>query len=140
MIKTVDKVHCRSKVVRIGPCYAQGLYGAYRTLVDEETGMTFCMMMKFTSSSEDKVDFYIHKDDEYMKLFFEDVERDFDREYFLRDHGSIELPEAIKESKEYKRVYDQLFRNMSKLLANMGCKLNEDLTFEDIDEENSDEE
>ena len=134
MIKPVDKMNARSKMVRIGmTCMGQRLVGAYRSMLDEETGKTFCMLMTWNGHN-DKVYFAVHETDEYLHLFFEDVPRDFDREHALRDQGSIALPENVTGSREYQKVYDQLFRAMTKKLEDLGYCLDKDLNVTEEEE------
>ncbi len=126
MYKPTEKAHIRSKMVQISGCMGQRLAGAYRTLQDEETGKTICLM--FAWNGRDQLTFAVHETDEYMHLFFEDNGRDMKREHYLWEHGHVELPEDVIQSKSYQRVYQQLLRGITKKIEKAGYKVQEDLT------------
>lgn len=128
MLKAIEKMHARSKMVQLGmSCMGQQLVGAYRLIQDEETNKTFCMMM-YWNGRNDHISYSVHESDEYMHLFFEDVPNNWERERQLRDHGNIELPSDITESKAYQKVYAQLFRAIRKKMSDLGCIVDDDMT------------
>ena len=127
MIKAVDSMHLRGKLVRVGmSCMGQQLAGAYRTLKDEETGTQFCMMMYWASPGK-SISYSVQATDELMHLFFEDVPNDWEREKELQENGGLELPEAVTESKAYQRVEDQLFRAVCKKMDSLGYAVDEEM-------------
>ena len=126
MLKAIERMHVRSKIVQIGAtCMGQLLTACYRTLKNEETGLSFCMMMRWSGHDTGKVNFNVQETDELMHLWFEDHGCDWERENYLKAHGDIQLAQEVLDSAVYQRVYQQLLRAMKKKLAE------EDLTVDD---------
>ena len=107
-------------------CMGQQLVACYRTLKDEDTGLSFCMIMRWNGFGN--VEFKVQKTDELMHLWFEDNGCDWERERELEQNGDIQLDQMVVESSMYQKVYQQLKDAITKKITEKGYTVNDDFS------------